>query len=347
MNAETLAGQLLVVGYPDVDPPVPLREQLARGHRAGVTLFKRNIPEDLRHLPGLLRDLAPTTSEYPALVSVDQEGGRVMRMRAPTLPVPAVAKLGGLGDAFIERVANAQSLELRALGFSMNFAPVLDVHTEPQNPIIGDRAFGTTAQQVIARAGAWARGMKRAGLLSCGKHFPGHGDTNVDSHLALPRVSHNVNRLHTTEMFPFLKLASDVDAMMTAHVVYDTLDAGRPATLSHAICTKLLRDKLGFQGVLFSDDLEMKALSRKVEDNAIAAVNAGCDLLLICSDEAYADAAHRALTREIEKSDAFRARAMDAVWRSLRMRRRAVPSPDRARFSALVVEHAELALELA
>ncbi len=347
MNPDILAGQLLVVGYPDVEPPARLKVQLANGHRAGVTLFKRNIPEDLRHLPALLRELTPPTSVHPALVSVDQEGGRVMRMRAPALPVPAAAKLASKGEDVIERTAYAQSLELRALGFSMNFAPVLDVHTEPKNPVIGDRAFGTNPEQVIARAGAWARGMRRAGLLSCGKHFPGHGDTKVDSHLVLPRVAHDQNRLHSTEMFPFLQLASEVDALMSAHVVYEVLDAGLPATLSHAICTKLLRDKIGFQGVLFSDDLEMKALSGKLEDNAIAAVNAGCDMLLICSDEGYAEAAHKALAREIEKSEAFRARAMDAVWRSLRMRRRALPSPDRTRFSALVAEHADLALKLA
>lgn len=347
MNPELLAGQLLVVGYAHEEPSARLREQIRVGQRAGVVLFKRNIPEDLRHLALLTRAFSSADNAFPALVAVDQEGGRVVRMRSPALPVPAVAKLGAKGEAFLEKAAYAQSLELRALGFSMNFAPVLDVHTEPKNPIIGDRAFGTTPEQVVARAGAWARGMKRAGLLSCGKHFPGHGDTTVDSHLALPRVSHDQNRLHSTEMFPFLKLASAVDSLMSAHVVYDVLDADVPATLSHAICTKLLRDKLGFQGVLFSDDLEMKALSGKVEDNAVAAVNAGCDMLLICSDESWAERAHEALTREIEKSEAFRARAMDAVWRSLRMRRRCVPAPDRARFSALVAEHAELALELA
>lgn len=346
MNAEELAGQLLVVGYPGVQPPVELAQRLALGHRAGVVLFKRNIPEDLLQLPELIAKLAPSDSSYPALVAVDQEGGRVMRIRAMALPVPAAAKVAARGAEFVERVAYAQSLELRALGFTMNFAPVLDVHTEPSNPVIGDRAFGTTPEEVVQLAGAWARGMRRADMLSCGKHFPGHGDTTVDSHLALPRVPHAFERLSDVELLPFTALCEQVDALMSAHVVYEGWDPGVPATLSYNICTFMLRKGLGFHGVLFSDDLEMKALSGDIEGNAIRAVLAGCDQLLICSNEEWAERAHAALIREVETSDAFRARVEVAVARSLMMRRRVAPHPNLAQFRHLVSEHEALTKEL-
>jgi beta-N-acetylhexosaminidase len=203
------------------------------------------------------------------------------------------------------------------------------VHTRDENPIIGDRAFATTPEGVARLGGAWAEGLARGGVLSCAKHFPGHGDTTVDSHLALPHVDRPKADLERLEIASFRALAKNpaVDSMMTAHVVYPALDPEQPATLSHAICTDLLRGQLGFSGVLFSDDLEMKALTMPTGEAAVRAVNAGCDVLLVCSRADLAQAAHEALVHEAEKSATFRARCEEAFARGIAMRRRVPPAP--------------------
>jgi beta-N-acetylhexosaminidase len=172
--------------------------------------------------------------------------------------------------------------------------------------------------------------LQHANILACGKHFPGHGDTRVDSHTDLPIITHSRARLDEVELPPFrAAIGAGVAALMSAHVVYDRIDEGVPATLSRSICASLLRAELGFEGVLFSDDLEMKAIGARwpVEEAAIEAVWAGCDALLICSDESAQDRAHEALTRRAEKDRRFRDRCVEAVTRGLRLRRLCPPRP--------------------
>jgi len=325
MGHGVLCGQLLVVGLAGTSLADAEKRALAAGTRGGVILFKRNVEPGNANVAALTAEVRGA-SETPLLVAVDQEGGRVVRLGPPALALPAMRRLGDLGDDdLVRRVAEAHARELAALGFTTSFAPVLDVHTRPENPIIGDRAFASTPEGVARLAGAWADGLARGGLLSCAKHFPGHGDTTVDSHLALPRVDRPRDELERIEIAPFAALASRVDAMMTAHVVYPALDPDRPATLSHAICTHLLREKLGFRGVLFSDDLEMKAIRESAGEAAVLAVAAGCDALLVCSKPALAEEAHAALVRECESSAVFRARCEEAHARFLAMRRRVPP----------------------
>ncbi len=345
---DALCGQLLVVGLGGVALDEAERRALASRSRGGVVLFKRNIEPGLANVPSLLaavRDAAPPDS--PPLVAVDQEGGRVVRLGAPALALPAMRRAADLDDeGLLRRLAETHARELRALGFTMSFAPVADVHTRASNPIIGDRAFGSTPERVARFAGAWADGLARGGLLTCAKHFPGHGDTTVDSHLALPRVERPREELERTEIAPFAALAKRVDAMMSAHVVYDALDPARPATLSRAICTDLLRGQLGFEGVLVSDDLEMKAIANAIGEAAVLAVSAGCDALLVCSRADLADEAHEALVREAESSPAFRARCEEAAARGLAMRRRAPPAPV-ASLAGVFDAGAKIAAELA
>lgn len=345
MSLSVLCGQLLVVGLAGTTLLPEERRLFSTGERGGVTLFKRNVGssvDDVAELTRALRDACP--AELPPLVAIDQEGGRVVRIGPPALALPAMRRIGDLGDeAFTSRLAEAQAEELRALGITMSFAPVADVHTRAENPIIGDRAFGTTPDVVARFAGAWADGLSRGGLLTCAKHFPGHGDTTVDSHLALPKVDRPRDELMATEVAAFRPLARrpSIDAMMTAHVVYPALDPDRPATMSRAICTDLLRRDLAFDGVLFSDDLEMKAIASPVGDAAVAAIAAGCDVLLVCSRADLAAEAHAALVREAEASASFRARCEEAYGRALAMRRR-VPGA-----SGAFTRHDALASELA
>jgi beta-N-acetylhexosaminidase len=229
----------------------------------------------------------------------------------------------------LERVGSALGRELRCLGVTLNFAPVVDVDTNPDNPVIGDRAFSDDPERVVACAGAFLRGLRSGGIQSCLKHFPGHGDTLLDSHLALPTVAHARERLEAIEIMPFRRLATQADSMMTAHVVYPELDPDQPATLSRRICHDLLRAQLGFDGVLFSDDLEMQAIAGhgQLEDSALRAVEAGCDLLLCCSSADAQQRVHQALTRALEQSPAFRARCLEAAGRGLAMRQRCPPEP--------------------
>jgi beta-N-acetylhexosaminidase len=275
-----------------------------------------------------------------------------MRLAAPAMQLPPMRRVGDLDDDdLVRRVAEAQARELAALGFTMSFAPVADVHTRDENPIIGDRAFATTPDRVARLGGAFAEGLARGGILSCAKHFPGHGDTTVDSHLALPRVDRDEPGLQRLEIASFRALAKSpaIDSMMTAHVVYPALDAAQPATLSRAICTDLLRGELGFTGVLFSDDLEMKALTMPTGEAAVRAVLAGCDVLLVCSRADLAAEAHEALVREAEKSPTFRARCEDAFERAIAMRRRVRPLPvnDEASLARVFEATAPVTAELA
>ncbi len=326
-----LCGQILVVGLEGSNFLPREAAELERGERGGVVLFRRNIGADLRHVAELSRAIASASPrDLPPLIAIDQEGGRVMRLGPPALQLPPMRTLGDLDDeAFVSMLAETQARELSALGITMSFAPVADVHTRDANPIIGDRAFAATPERVARFAAAFAEGLARGGVLTCAKHFPGHGDTTVDSHLALPRVDRDKASFEQIELAPFAALARNpaVDAMMTAHVVYPAIDAGNPATLSHALCTDILRTQLGFRGVLFSDDLEMKALTMPIGEAAVRAVAAGCDVLLVCSQADLAASAHEALVREASTSPAFRSRCEEAASRALAMRRRVIPSP--------------------
>jgi beta-N-acetylhexosaminidase len=260
-------------------------------------------------------------------------------------------RLGARGDAaLLTRAGALLGKQLAALGFNLNFAPVLDVDTNPANPVIGDRSFGATPEAVCLGALAFWQGMAPH-ILGCGKHFPGHGDTSVDSHLGLPRIEHDRARLQAVELVPFVAAArSNLDALMSAHIVVDALDPARPATLSRAVCTGLLRRDLAFEGVLFSDDLEMGAIAShfSIEEAAVLAVEAGCDALLICKDEALQERAHAALVREAEGSPAFLQRCSEAAVRGLNARRRRVPNPvfDEPLFRSLLNQSRPLEAEL-
>ncbi|WP_394828697.1 beta-N-acetylhexosaminidase [Pendulispora albinea] len=328
--AET-CGQMILGGFAGTSLPSSYARALAAGERAGAILFRRNVTQDVlavSELTASIRAAASPNATGSPIVAVDQEGGRVARLGPPVLTLPPAARLGAtLNEAFVERVAEAQGSELMALGFTTSFAPVLDIHTHPDNPVIGDRAFGRTPETVTAMALAFARGLQKAGLFACGKHYPGHGDTEKDSHFDRPTVHGDRARLERVELAPFAAAArAGIAALMTAHVVYPALD-DKPATLSKVICTDILRNQLGFRGALLSDDLEMKAVAALAPIDALAvdAVEAGCDLLLICANEEAQARAHEALVRRAEARSTFRlrceeAQARVAVLRALPMR---------------------------
>ena len=328
---EALCGTLLVGGFHGTEVPASFAEALRRGALGGAVVFKRNLTGDPEQAAALNAALARAASrDAPPLLAVDQEGGRVARIKAPALELPPMLRLASTNDeSLVEEAGQVSAAELSALGFTMNFAPVLDVHTNAANPIIGDRAFGTEPERAARFALAFARGMAAGGILACGKHFPGHGDTTTDSHLELPVVTHDRARLDRVELLPFrLAAAANLPALMTAHVHYPALDEV-PATLSHRIATDLLRGELGYRGVLISDDLEMRAIADRYGygEAAVLAVLAGCDALLVCSDEVALGLALDGLIARAERDASFRARCEQAAERVLTMRRSHVPHP--------------------
>ena len=282
-------GQLLFAGFEGTRVPDDLAALVAEGRIGGVVLFARNV-ESADQLRALVRDLhAPAPEELPLLLAADQEGGRVQRLRAPWTVWPPMRAVGDRDDSDLTRaVASALAQELLDTGIGLDFAPVVDVATEATNPVIGDRSFGETPERVARHARAFVEAMQAGGVAACAKHFPGHGDTTRDSHLELPRLAHGFDRLRRVELPPFrAAIEAGVASVMTAHILFSALDPERPATLSPVVL-RILREELGFGGVVFSDDLEMRAVADAlpIRDRVLLALEAGVDALLVCSDAA-------------------------------------------------------------
>ena len=291
-------GQLLFAGFDGTQAPADLLGLVRDGRLGGVILFARNVegPEQVRRLVAELHAAAPDAT--PLLVSIDQEGGRVQRLRAPWTEWPPMRAVGERNRTSDTRsLGKALGQELAHLGIGLDFAPVVDVDTNPENPVIGDRSFGATPEAVGRHAAALITGLQSAGVAACAKHFPGHGDTRVDSHVELPRVDHPIKRLREVELPPFCAaIEADVASIMTGHILTAALDSERPATLSRQVLD-LLRADLGYDGVLFSDDLEMAAVADHYTpgDAARLALEAGCDAVLACQRTDVRDAALAAL----------------------------------------------------
>jgi beta-N-acetylhexosaminidase len=324
-------GQLLVGSLPGTTITPEIRSLAREFQLGGIILFARNVeaPEQVAELSHDVQQLA---TDAPLWVSVDQEGGRVARLKAPFTEWPPMAVLGRSGDVQLAvRFARALARELRAVGITLDYAPVLDIHTNPKNPVIGDRALAEDAEMVGRLGAAIIRALQENGAAACGKHFPGHGDTSVDSHFDLPLVEHPPDRIRRVECVPFrAAIAADVAFMMTAHVLVPSLDEERPATLSPRVVREMLRDELGFAGVIVGDDLEMKAVAKQytVPDAAVQAIAAGCDGLLICSGNADVQAQTlETLVYAVESGRIPFKRLEDALTRNRRAKERFLAAP--------------------
>ncbi|HEY4485816.1 MAG TPA: beta-N-acetylhexosaminidase [Nitrospiria bacterium] len=316
-------GQLFMMGFHGVTPSKAVRRLIRDFHIGGVILFSRNL-KNPGQTAALCNALQGLPAKMPLLIAIDQEGGRVSRLPKGFTIFPSAAQLaaGGLKDRFY-RVADITARELRAVGINMNMAPVLDVNTNPANPIIGDRSFGSTPS-LVGRVGLETiAGYQDNSIIACGKHFPGHGDTHLDSHRELPTVSHDIRRLGEVELRPFLHaIGNGLAAIMTAHVLYPALDPDFPATLSRKIITGLLRERIGFQGVVVTDDLEMKAIADAYGpgEAAVRSIEAGCDILLICQDEAGQLSALEAVARAVKSKRITEKRIDQSVLRILKIK---------------------------
>jgi beta-N-acetylhexosaminidase len=331
MSLERESAGTFVVGFPGKEITPELRD-LIRDGIAGCILFARNIgtAEEVANLCADLKRVA----RRPFLLCVDQEGGRVARLRGPPFTaIPSMRQVGQRNDpAFCEQVGRLIAVESRAVGFDWVFAPVLDVDTNPANPVIGDRSFSRDAE-VVARLGcAVARGIESAGVASCGKHFPGHGDTSQDSHKTMPNLPHDLERLRRVDLVPFAAYArAGFASIMTAHVLFDAIDPSLPATLSAKVIDGVLRREIGFSGVIVSDDLEMKAIADGIgaAQAAALAMSAGVDLSLVCHRADVQRAAIESVVRGAESGLCPRSRLEQAHARVEAFARRfAAPAAD-------------------
>ena len=318
-------GQLFMIGFEGTTVSPDLRAFLKEYQPGGVILFARNL-ESMAQIVELTNDLQCCSPHVPLLISIDQEGGRVSRLPKDFTIFPACDAVGRCQSTDMAyAVAATTAKELLAVGINMNMSPVLDVNSNPSNPVIGDRAFGTTPDVVAELGLATVRGLQDNRVVACGKHFPGHGDTNADSHLELPVVAAPRARLEQTEFPPFRRaIEQGVPTMMTAHVLYRALDADRPATLSPTIIQRFLREELQYDGVVLTDDLEMRAIIDHygIEEATVQAILAGCDMPLICRDRNREIAAIHAVQHAVERGEISIERLERSLERVRRLKER-------------------------
>lgn len=295
------AGQHMIVDLPGPTLDPQTRAFLSKHQFKGICLFRRNV-QSSEQLHTLMQDLREVLGDQ-ALIAIDQEGGAVLRI-LDTPQAPSAMALGATANPELSRqVGAAVGRGLRSYGINWNYAPSLDVNVNPLNPMIGDRSFGSDPESVALHGVNWALGLEEAGVMASVKHFPGHGDTHLDSHLALPTVDKPLVELLKTELHPFQKAAeAHVGSMMTAHIVFPALDSENPATLSEKILTGLLRENWGYDGLIVTDAMDMHAISRQYEGGqaAIKALNAGADLVLCVNDLELQRKQVEAIARAIE-----------------------------------------------
>ncbi len=339
---------------------LPAELDLIRRGIGGVILFGRNVvdPAQVAELSRSLKAVAPG----PLLICIDQEGGRVQRLKPPHWTAwPTMRRVGEIdeqggiagfnGTAVAENLGRMIAEELSACGVDLDFAPVVDVDTNPRNPVIGDRSFSRDPRKVARLGVALAEAMERAGVASCVKHFPGHGDTSQDSHLTLPRLAHDPTRLWQVELVPFVAAArAGLASVMTAHVRFETFDR-LPATLS-PVSLRLLREDVGFRGCCISDDLEMRAISDTwgVPDAAVLAIAAGCDAVLVCHTLQRQHDSIDAIARGARSGPLPRERLLEADARVQTLQKFARPAsavnPAAAASACATEEHRKFAAEL-
>ncbi len=352
-------GQRFLAGFHGHEASSEIRSLIRDFGIGHVILFARNVdsPAQVARLCGELQELnRRVDSDIPLLIAVDQEGGRVARLREPWTVWPPLRALGRIGDERLaQEMGAALAAELGACGIRWNMAPVVDVDTNPNNPIINDRSFGEVPE-IVGRLGvALSRGLEAGGVASCAKHFPGHGDTDIDSHLELPSVGHSRSRLEDIELRPFRDMIeAGIASIMTAHVLVREWDDGFPATLSPVVIGELLRGQMGYRGVVVSDDLEMRAIAKHwdVGEAAVKAASAGCDVLAVCATAELQVRALEALIHATESGALPKKPFDDSGERIRRLKERFAlphedPDPRRAGKAAGRPESQALASEIA
>jgi beta-N-acetylhexosaminidase len=321
-DIQTLAAGVLCVGFDGTEIDAALEERLHRLQPAGVILFGRNVESlaQTRALSDRIRALYPN-----AIIAIDQEGGRVARLREGVEQIPAMMAVGAADDVSLAYRAGAQvAFDLRRAGANVDFAPVLDLALYPMNTVIGARSFGDDPAHVASFGSAVANGLRSEGIVPTFKHFPGHGSTEVDSHLDLPAIDVDEGALETRDLLPFEQLLPNADAVMTAHIVVRALDEERPATISRRILTDVLRDRIRFEGVCFTDCMQMAAIAEGIGSaaGALEALIAGADCVLVSHSFDVAQESIERIIAGVQSGVLPRERLEEAYQRVARLRSR-------------------------
>jgi len=326
MTLEEKVGQLVIVGMDGTELTENITNLIQNYHAGGVILYQKNITNSMQLLQLLNQLKSSNNSKIPLFLSLDEEGGAVSRLPDEVTKLPSNKIIGEIDNEKLSyNIGLALALQLQAYGFNLNFAPVVDINSNPQNPVIGDRSFGAEADLVSRLGVATIKGLQNGGIIPVAKHFPGHGDTSVDSHVGLPIVNHDLDRLKSFELRPFqAAINTGVDAVMVAHILLPKLDDEYPASLSHTIITGLLKEELQFQGLVVTDDLTMGAIVKhySLEQAAVQAVKAGSDLLLVCHDYESQVAVLKALHYAMAQGEIPEAQINNSVYKILQLKQK-------------------------
>jgi beta-N-acetylhexosaminidase len=337
-----------MLGFDGTTPPADLKDYLGRG-LAGVAIYARNYrnPGELRALTSAIREAAGR----PVLIGIDQEGGGPFGLLEPFTQWPSAEQLGRLGDGgVVERAARAIALELRAAGCNLNFAPMLDLHVNRESPVTTGRSFGGDPRHVAGMGLAFHRGLRKGGVLSCAKHFPGHGDTSVDPHLDLPVFDGTMERLEGAELVPFAAaIEGGMPTIMTAHILLPRIDPKNPASLSRVMLNGVLRGRMGFDGVILADDLGMGAVARRSAPgpSCADAIRAGTDIVMLCHDWTAVAPAISMVTEQFHSGMFDNEEWLASLRRIERVRLLAEPNVQPSPIEVIgCVEHQKLAEEI-
>lgn len=344
-------GQLFFIGIRGKILTQDEAEFIVKNNIGGVILFARNVesPQQVHELCSQIQSLRhKTRDKLPLFIGVDQEGGRVARLKNPPFTKwPSLAEVGKLDSTSVAfKFAFCMGSELRAVGINVDFAPCVDVLTNASNTAIGDRSLSSDPEQVAKLASALVRGYIKSGIIPCAKHFPGHGNTSVDSHDDLPTENADLERLRDVELVPFKKVfRARLDMVMTAHLKFPKIDPEFPVTLSEIFLKKILRDELRYRQIVISDDLDMGALSKNysVEQIAVRAIQAGCDILLFCNKFEHPQLALNALEKAL-KDHKISAQQIDESYnRIVNIKKELLKEGDTPSFAegASVIGHAD------
>ncbi|MFX3636614.1 MAG: beta-N-acetylhexosaminidase [Candidatus Pristimantibacillus sp.] len=327
MTLEEKIGQMIIAGVDGPEIDADISRLISKDKIGGIILYADNI-SDLKGMVSLVNNLKQSNKDnaIPLLISIDQEGGKVNRMPKEFTALPSNKRVGATNDpALAVTMGKLLAEELKATGFNMNFAPVLDVNSNPNNPVIGSRSFGTTADLVTRMGIAEMKGIRDTGIIPVVKHFPGHGDTSVDSHIELPIVHKTKDELAQLEWLPFqAAIEQGTDAIMVAHILFPKIDADKPASLSSVIIGDQLRGTMGYDGVVMTDDMTMGAITKNygLAEAALASVQAGTDIVLVAHGYDKARLVRDTLLNNVNKGTLTQERIDESVLRILTMKQR-------------------------
>jgi beta-N-acetylhexosaminidase len=327
MSMEEKIGQLVIVGLDGYEVDDYAKQLIEKYHVGGFVLFKHNI-KDARQMLALLNSLKQVNSinKIPLFLSIDEEGGKVSRMPEEFIKIPSSKRIGQINNTQLAyQVGNIFGKELKAFGLNMDFGPVLDINSNPKNPVIGDRSFGTDASIVSKLGVQMMKGIQAQNIISVVKHFPGHGDTSVDSHIGLPMVNTDMERLNSFELVPFNEaIKNKVDAIMIAHILLEKIDPDNPASFSKTIITDILRKHMKFDGIVITDDMTMGAVVNNYDigESAVKSIIAGSDIVLICHENDKKEAVITAINRAVETGLISPDRIDKSVYRILMLKQK-------------------------